>query len=114
MRGKVMGEDQRQWFEVFKQRDGNTIELANPADDGPLSDREIDLLVESCEYIASFPPQDLVKRLHELLPEWKDPGYSSISIDPATILFNSGWTEDEVDGVKDELRFIDSFRAAIV
>lgn len=113
MRGRAMGPEQKIWFSTFRERKGNKIELVNPADHGPLSQREIDLLIESHDRLVGIPVNDMIDYLHKMLPEWRDPGDSSFPIQPEEILHTKGWTPEQVSSLERELSSLQSFKAAL-
>ena len=45
----------------------------------------------------------MIKILHEMLPEWVDPRGSSCPINPETLFYNKGWSEDDVAQLEAEL-----------
>ena len=84
------------WSEYLTERENNTVSLrqANPPTD-ELSQYERNILQEIFEQYGSFGPWELRKITHEL-PEYVDPGGSSVSIDPEKILSAEGWSDEEI------------------
>jgi uncharacterized phage-associated protein len=114
MCGRVFGSDMEAWDEVFNPRDGNIISLKiEDVDLGSLSEREMELLEKAFKKFKNVPAGQLVAFLHKVLPEWKDPGNSSVPIDPRDILFQSGLTEQEVNEIEQELDLVQSAKVAL-
>lgn len=113
IRGTAQGPDMAAWAILFNPRYANTVSLKAQPDLGPLSERELDLLRESFAKFAHVPVGKLIDFLHNVLPEWKDPGPSSAPIDPRTILLSAGLSEERVAQVERELHFAQSAKAAL-
>jgi hypothetical protein len=86
------------------------IELHSDPGDGELSTAEEELIDEVFDEHGGKNRWDLVRYTHDL-PEWQDPGGSSIPIAYRDILKAAGKTEAEIVAVEDE---IESLAAAMV
>lgn len=82
--------------------EGWDVVLAKPMDDDELSAAEAKLLRQIFALYGHKNRWDLVEYCHTL-PEWKDPGGSSLPIEPADILRGEGRPESEVAEVTSEL-----------
>jgi uncharacterized phage-associated protein len=90
------GEQGQDWSEYLSERQGNTVALKQP--DPPvdeLSEFERDILREEHAQYREFSFGQLKKMTHDL-PEYQDPDGSSLPIDPARILREAGWSEEEI------------------
>jgi Protein of unknown function (DUF4065) len=114
MCGKILGSDMEAWKSVFTPRDGNIISLRGSGVDlGPLSRRETAVLEKAYRKFKNVPVGRLIEFLHKTLPEWKDPGGSSAPIDPRDILFQNGFSEEDVAEIEQELELVQSAKVAL-
>jgi hypothetical protein len=114
MCGRILGSDMEAWNAVFNPRDGNIISLkGEEVDLGPLSKREMEALREAFQKFNKVPAGQLVKFLHKVLPEWKDPGESSAPIDPRAILFHAGMSQEQVAEIESELELVQSAKIGL-
>jgi hypothetical protein len=114
MCGRVLGTDMDAWFSTFNPRQGNIISLKQEKVDlGPLSKREIEVLDRMFSKFKDVPVGRMIEFLHEVLPEWKDPGDSSAPINPKDILFHAGLTPEEVSEIELELDSVQSAKSAL-
>ena len=74
-------------------------------EDAELSEYECELLDEILDEYGQVQSWDLVRITHDL-PEWSDPGGSSMQIDPAEILRHEGFSEEDIDAVKRQARAV--------
>jgi uncharacterized phage-associated protein len=84
------------WYEYLTERDAHTISLRNadpPSDE--LSQFERDILSATLTQYGHLGPMELRSLTHSL-PEYVDPEGSSRSIDPATILKQEGWSDEDI------------------
>jgi uncharacterized phage-associated protein len=89
-------EEQTPWYELLTERDAHTISLRQekpPSDE--LSDYERGILAETHGHYSHFAMSELRKLTHRL-PEYTDPQGSSLQIDPATILKQEGWSDEDI------------------
>ena len=112
MQGNAAGRDLEAWAIVFNPRCGNTISLKTDPDLGPLSERDSSCLT-GFHRVRHVPARKLIAFLHDVLPEWKDPGNSSAPIDPRIILLHAGLTEERVAEVERGLHFAQSAKLAL-
>ncbi|HTU46543.1 MAG TPA: Panacea domain-containing protein [Bryobacteraceae bacterium] len=84
------------WSELLNQRENNSVSLKqeNPPTN-ELSQFERDILKAEFEHYGHYGFKDLMAIAHAL-PEFKDPNGSSLPIDPASILREEGWTDEEI------------------
>lgn len=76
----------------YVRRHNWEVELADRAESTHLSEYDIDLLNEIFDRYGSWRPWAVVNQTHAL-PEWTDPGDTSIPIDPAEILPYAGFDD---------------------
>jgi uncharacterized phage-associated protein len=88
------------WRETFKARENNVVCLrnANP-DTDELSEFERDVLKEAHLNYGRYDFTEL-RKIVDCLPEYADPQGSSLPIDPATILREEGWSEEEIEDAR--------------
>lgn len=72
-----------------------------PADD--LSEAEETIINRVFEKYGHYDKWELVKLLHNILPEWKYPDCSSISITYRDILIAGGKSEEEINSIEEEI-----------
>lgn len=86
---------------LTKDRTSNfTVELfSNPGDD-ELSEEEEEIITEVYKKCGNYDRFDLAELTHSL-PEWQDPGKSSIPIDIEGLLKYLKKTEEEIINIKD-------------
>ncbi len=113
MCGKIPGPDRSLWTAIFNQREGNVISLRTEPDHGPLSRREMAVLEEAFTKFRDVPAGKLVSFLHNVLPEWKDPGDSSAPIDPREILSAGGFNEQQISDIEEDLSLFCSAKVAL-
>ncbi len=114
MCGRASGPDMHAWNSVFNPRDGNIVSLKKEdVDLGPLSRREMEALDDAFRKFRDVPAGRLVEFLHQVLPEWKDPGDSSAPIDPKVILYHAGLSKKEVAELEEELALVQSAKIAL-
>jgi uncharacterized phage-associated protein len=107
------------WREYISPPDG--YEVAVRSDRPPpqslvaydeLSRYDIRVLTEMHLRYGRYSKWDLVKVLHNELPEWKNPSGSSTRIDPADILTAAGKTQGEIQRIAREAESSLAFAAA--
>ena len=86
--------------------------LAGNTDDGWLSDRNRDILDGISDVYGCLREWDVVARTHAL-PEWKDPGTTSIPIEPEDILRYNDFTETEIERVAEQAHAVYSFHTLL-
>ena len=79
----------------YVRRNYFDVVLVGSAQADHLSDYDEDLLNNIFDSYGSWNSWDVVDRTHAL-PEWKDPGNTSIPIDPEEILRFAGYDEEEL------------------
>lgn len=109
----VIGSDMDLWSKAFTSRVGNSITVRDGVDMDWLSDREIEALDAAHKQLHKMKPGTMIDALHKALPEWRDPKGSCELIHPRDIFLFAGVSEEEVDGIMDELNLIQSAKAAL-
>jgi uncharacterized phage-associated protein len=99
------GEDQQQpWYEYLTERNADTVSLRQEkAATDELSEYEREVLAAEFEQYRGLSFGEL-KTLTHGLPEYQDPNGSSLPIDPATILREEGWSEEDIQEVRASAR----------
>lgn len=82
-------------------REGYSVTLRGAPDLGPLSDAEISLLREAATLYRELDKWHLSRFTHGL-PEWKDPGNSTIEIAPDEILRAMGVSEATIAEIRED------------
>ena len=89
------------WFDLIERKAKYDVGLKQNAQPLPprdeLSDYEVETLTQTDDVFGKMDKWDLVKYLHDNLPEWQDPNGSSIGIDPARILAKAGVPKHEIE-----------------
>ncbi|HEY1657597.1 MAG TPA: Panacea domain-containing protein [Candidatus Sulfotelmatobacter sp.] len=108
MKGSGSALNLKLWDAAIK-REGNTISLKSGSLEGPLSEREKEVLEKSRETINNIRGIKVSTWFHDNCPEWTDPGHSSSPIDPSQILRIAHKTEEEIrklEHANEELRLL--------
>lgn len=84
------------WFEYVSAPANYEVTLKADAPIDELSRYELGLLKEVDEKYGHMEKWSLVRLLHNTLPEWKDPGSSSVRIEPEDILRAESVPEQEI------------------
>jgi uncharacterized phage-associated protein len=92
------------WFRYIGEPNGYDIALRSESPTGALSRFELNLLEGTYQRYGGMDRWELVDLLHKILPEWRDPGFSSSDIDPAEILRAEDWDETSIDEAKQNAR----------
>jgi uncharacterized phage-associated protein len=95
-KGIGTAENLRAWNSNFGETVNNKIRLLKEANFDLLSQDEIEALESAKAEVENYAPWDVADWLHRTCPEWEDPKGSSLRIDPAVILRNSGRSEEEI------------------
>lgn len=101
----TMGEKESEacWREYISEPEGYDVALLKPsAETDELSRHEIGVLEETHKQFGAMDKWALVDMTHTL-PEWQDPGRSSIAIDPRSILEAEGKTPQEIERLSHEI-----------
>ncbi len=83
------------WHRYIERRRFDAV-LMGSAECDRLAKYETDLLNGIFDSYGDWKPWAVVNHTHSL-PEWRDPGETSIAIDPAEILRFAGYSDDAVD-----------------
>ena len=101
--------DDSEWFAHIERSGQYKVNLTSDPGTEALSAFEIGVLDKVFKQYGKMNRFELVKLLHDILPEWNsEVGKSSSPIEPETILRNEHWTDDEIADAKasaDEARF---------
>ena len=110
IRGKIGGPEMELWSAVFNPRQGDVVSLKTGIrpNTKPLSRREKGALRAAYAQIQPLSVGAVIDLVHNF-PEWKDPGKSSIPIDPKMIFYYENFGEDAVKKIEEDL---DVFQAA--
>jgi uncharacterized phage-associated protein len=98
------------WFDYIKKQGDYEVSLVKPCPPTDLSVAEVAVIDEVFSQYGHYDKWDLVKHLHEVLPEWNDPGPSSFPIYIRDILEGEGRSSQEIARVEsdlDSLKMID-------
>jgi hypothetical protein len=114
----VRGSDMDAWSDVFTPRTGHAISFQDRAakDLGPLSDREEAALRGAFTKIKEMihrHGQAYIEELHKELPEWINPGGSSIVLEPVDLLRRAGEDDDSIEEISAEVAALNSVRLAL-
>ncbi len=108
LKGQGGESDLIKWENVIERGDSYAVTLRKNPDFGVLSKREIQVLEEARNTIDGI-RGSIADWLHKNCPEWKDPGRSSIPIDPSTILRLADKSEEEIrelEEANEEIRLL--------
>jgi hypothetical protein len=110
IRGKIFGPEMEIWRTVFNPRGGDTVSLKEGVKPNtkPLSRREKEALKEAYARIQPLSIGEVIDLVHKF-PEWRNPGKSSLPIDPKTIFYHENFGENAVKEIEEDL---DAFQAA--
>jgi hypothetical protein len=110
IRGKIGGPEMEIWRAVFNPKEGDTVSVKPGVKPNTkhLSQREKKALEEAYARIQPLSIGEVIDLVHRF-PEWKDPGKSSIPIDPKTIFYHENFGENAVKAIEEDL---DSYQAA--
>lgn len=104
IRGRILGPEMKVWSNTFKAREGDTLSLREGIrpDTKPLSRREKQALEEAFNKIQPLSIGEVIDFVHKF-PEWKDPGNSSLPIDPKTIFYHENVGESAIKEIEEDL-----------
>ena len=91
------------WFKYVSKPDGYEVTLHENCCPDDLSKAEERLISQIFLEYGHFDQWELVEHLHSVLPEWKNPGRSSIPISYRDILSAGGKSEGEINYVEEEI-----------
>ena len=112
IRGKVGGPEMDAWRAVFNPRKEDSLSLKSKPNTKPLSRREKAALQDAHKQIEPLTTGQVIDLVHKL-PEWKDPGKSSLPIDPETIFYHENFGESAVKEIEKELKAVKSDKVAL-
>ena len=110
LKGKGSQENLVRWSDYIERKQPNTVLLRKVPNMGILSERERAALVHADKTISGIRGK-VADWLHKNCPEWRDPGKSSIPIDPSTILRTAKRSEEQIrqlEEANDEIRVLKS------
>lgn len=99
---------ERFWSEYIEKSGSYEVSLLKPCPPNDLSQAEENVIGEIFDKYGHYDKWELVKHLHEVLPEWKNPGNSSFPIDIESILKYEGWSEQEISDMDAELESVNA------
>jgi hypothetical protein len=104
IKGRIGGPELEIWGAVFNPRQGDAVSLKAGVKPNtkPLSRREKAALEEAYKTIQPLSIGEVIDFVHKF-PEWKNPGASSLPIDPKSILFYENLGESAVEQIEEEL-----------
>lgn len=108
IRGKVAGPEMDAWRSVFNPRAGDVVSIKGEVNLKSLSKREKEQLLKAVSLVEGKTIGQLIDYMHAL-PEWKDPGKSSLPIEPKLIFYHENLGEQAVDEIE---RDVEGFMAA--
>ena len=99
---------------IYKRVD-KVIELEEPIIEKSLSEAEIEILEDNFKKFKNYTFAQLIDYCHDkrFVPEWKDPGYSRIWIDPLDLLLLIDKNHEEIEFIKESIQEENSFQEAI-
>lgn len=90
------------WFEYISEPTGYDVDLVRKDPDrDELSEYELRVLEDVFAAYGKMWKWDLVELTHKL-PEWQDPGWSRVLIDPEDILGSAGKSDEEVKRIRQD------------
>ncbi len=99
---------QKRWDRHF-ERQGMRVRLLTPAKPAALSRADLEIIAEVNEWIRPYDDpsrwEELSTLLHDMLPEWEDPGKSSKAIKVESLLDALRLTQAEKEDVIEQSRF---------
>ena len=84
----------------YIRRENFVAYLCGPIEWEQLSESNVDVLNDTYETYGNLRPSQVVSQT-QALPEWRDPGDTTIRIDPADILRYAGYSEHAIELVTD-------------
>jgi uncharacterized phage-associated protein len=91
------------WFDYIARNGNYDVSLAKPCPPSNLSDVEKKVVDEVFEEYGHYEKWQLVDLLHEILPEWRDPGGSVFPIYVRDILQGAGSSAEQAAKVEADL-----------
>lgn len=85
-----------EWASLISEPQDFEVRLSGSAGRSELSDYDLDVLLCVYQQFGHMSQWDLSDYTHTL-GEWEDPRGSSVTIDPATILRNHGYTDETIN-----------------
>lgn len=108
IRGRAVGPEMDAWYSVFNPRVGDVVSVKGEVNLKPLSRREKEQLLKHASFVDQMTIGQLIDYMH-CLPEWKDPGKTSLLIEPKSIFYHQNLGEEAVEEIE---RDVDDFMAA--
>lgn len=94
------------WCQHISPPNAYEVKLIKETLTTKLSRAEKDLIRRIFEKYGHLDVWELVDLLHKILPEWKDPGSSRLTISPHEILKIEGWSDEDISLVDDDLEVV--------
>lgn len=100
MKGRGPEQEQIRWDDVIVRQKQYRISTRKAANKTVLSEREKEVLNDALRTIDAI-RGSIARWLHRNCPEWRDPGRSSIPIDPSVILRLANRSEEEIRRIEE-------------
>lgn len=101
------------WSTYVSQPMNYCVMAIGPPDEGRLSEYDRTTIDAILDEFGAMDPWELVDYTHTL-PEWSDPGGSSVGIDPRVILRNAGCSDEAIAAIESEVAEIHWFHVNYV
>jgi len=114
IKGQIGGPELAIWRGFFNPRKDDTVSLKEgiKPNTKPLSRREKEALQAAHAKIAPLTIGEVIDFVHKF-PEWKDPGKSSLPIDPKTIFFHENIGQSAVEKIEVDLIAFQAAKASL-
>jgi hypothetical protein len=112
IRDRIIGPERDAWSAVFNPRHNDTVSLKADPNTRPLSKREKETLEEAFKKVKDLSIGQVIDLVHAL-PEWKNPGISSLPIDPRSIFYHENIGQDAVEKIEEDLNLFQSAKLAL-
>ncbi len=91
------------WYKIISEQEHYEVKLICDPPNDELSKREIDIININDTKFKKYDQWDMVDYCHENLPEWQDPGRTSLPIRSEDILQVLDKTDIEISLIEDEI-----------
>jgi uncharacterized phage-associated protein len=106
------GREPSYWRQIISEPRGFDVELVDGAPNGALSRAQESIIDAVFAEYGHRNRWDLVEMMHEL-PEWEDPGDSSIPIELHNVLIGTGLPEEDAKAIEEEILAEDTLQRLI-
>lgn len=101
------------WSQYILHGEMHELRLAGDPGFDELSEEELDLIKEALNEFAGVGRSEMIEDIHHKLPEWSDPGNSSITIPYEQVLTLEGFDEETVREFFHQVEVHSMFECAI-